>query len=408
MISNKKIILVLFLVIFLVCSIEFISANQVNLSYDANGNLLQTDGEYYEYNSFNQLERVRLDNSSGTILSEYFYDADGARYKKVEYFSGATNETTYYVNENFVRIVNTSGTFDTVYYYDENTLVGRKDPNESVYYYHPDYIGSTSLVTSNSSQIVEENQYNPFGSVISGGASKYLFTGKEFDRESDIYYYGARYYDPYIGRFTQPDSMLQDPTNPQSLNRFSYALNNPLKYTDSSGHYIDTVFDIGSLAWSIHDLKQDPHSILNWVALAADIGTLALPVVAAGGTGVRALKVADKALETAADVNKAENVVDAGKIAEKGLEAIDAKNLPKEAQETIQKVGKGDISGLEPHTFKNKEGYLPKNSDPKYYTAYDVKAEGVSERGVDRLIIGKNGETYYTNDHYKTFSEVKS
>jgi hypothetical protein len=47
---------------------------------------------------------------------------------------------------------------------------------------------------------------------------------------------GARWYDPALGRFISPDSIVPQPGNPQSLNRYSYVLNNPLKYTDPSGH----------------------------------------------------------------------------------------------------------------------------------------------------------------------------
>jgi RHS repeat-associated protein len=51
-----------------------------------------------------------------------------------------------------------------------------------------------------------------------------------------LYYYGARWYDPTLGRFAQADSIVPEPNNPQSLNRFSYSLSNPLNYTDPSGH----------------------------------------------------------------------------------------------------------------------------------------------------------------------------
>jgi uncharacterized protein RhaS with RHS repeats len=54
----------------------------------------------------------------------------------------------------------------------------------------------------------------------------------------ELYYYGARYYDPQIGRFISPDTIVPDPANPQTLNRYSYCLNNPLKYTDPSGNTI--------------------------------------------------------------------------------------------------------------------------------------------------------------------------
>ena len=54
-----------------------------------------------------------------------------------------------------------------------------------------------------------------------------------------LYYYGARYYDPAIGRFISADIIVQSPANPQTLNRYSYCINNPLKYIDPTGHYVE-------------------------------------------------------------------------------------------------------------------------------------------------------------------------
>jgi RHS repeat-associated protein len=71
-----------------------------------------------------------------------------------------------------------------------------------------------------------------------------LFTGQRLD-STGLYYYGARYYDPQIGRFISPDTIVPDPANPQSLNRYSYCLNNPLKYTDPTGHW-PSWSDVGS------------------------------------------------------------------------------------------------------------------------------------------------------------------
>ena len=64
----------------------------------------------------------------------------------------------------------------------------------------------------------------------------YTFTGQEDDDELGLYNYKARLYDPLLGRFISPDSIVPNPEDPQSLNRYSYCLNNPLKYTDPSGH----------------------------------------------------------------------------------------------------------------------------------------------------------------------------
>ncbi len=61
------------------------------------------------------------------------------------------------------------------------------------------------------------------------------FTGQRLDESTGLYYYGARYYDPALGRFVQADTIVPEPGNPQALNRYAYVLNNPLRYTDPSG-----------------------------------------------------------------------------------------------------------------------------------------------------------------------------
>lgn len=67
----------------------------------------------------------------------------------------------------------------------------------------------------------------------------YLFTGQKWDSATGLYKMGDRYYDPTLGRFISPDSFIPDPGNPQDLNRYSYAGNNPLKYTDPTGHCME-------------------------------------------------------------------------------------------------------------------------------------------------------------------------
>ncbi|GEM_PF-5653187 len=66
-----------------------------------------------------------------------------------------------------------------------------------------------------------------------------LFTGQRLDA-TGLYYYGARYYDPAIGRFISADTVVQNLANPQTLNRYSYVVNNPLRYIDPTGRvYVD-------------------------------------------------------------------------------------------------------------------------------------------------------------------------
>lgn len=205
-----------------------------DLIYDENGNLIQDAQYYYEFDSLNQLTKVKQGNENGKVIAEYFYDELGVRVKKVE-FAGNNNITTYYIG-NFVRVANEENNSDTIYYYHSGQLIATKS-GDSKYFYHPDHLGSTNVITDESGDLVEKTTYMPFGEVIEGGSSRYLFTGQEKDQETSLMYYGARYYSPFLRRFTQPDTIIQNVYDPQSLNRYSYVRNNPLKYTDPEGHW---------------------------------------------------------------------------------------------------------------------------------------------------------------------------
>lgn len=88
--------------------------------------------------------------------------------------------------------------------------------------------------------------------------------------ELGLVYMNARYYVPYINRFLSPDTIVPDPTNPQSFNRYSYSLNNPVKYTDPSGHCVfappfDTAVCIALLAFVMTgDSAQPPQPPPNY------------------------------------------------------------------------------------------------------------------------------------------------
>ncbi len=145
--------------------------------------MVQDSQSYYEYNSFNQLSKIRDGNSTGTVISEYLYDSDGNRIRKSDRIK---NETVFYFNPNFLRVINATGTFDTIYYYADSQLIARKDPDGKKYFYHPDHLGSTTLVTNESGAVVEDTNYKPFGEPLYDAKSRYLYTGKERDSESGL------------------------------------------------------------------------------------------------------------------------------------------------------------------------------------------------------------------------------
>jgi RHS repeat-associated protein len=109
------------------------------------------------------------------------------------------------------------------------------------YYYHKDHLGSTAAVTDETGQKKEGTTYEPFGSSRSHEGtdiSAYKFTDQELDNETNLYNYDARLYDPVLGMFVTPDSIVPDEYDPQMLNRYAYCRNNPLIYTDPSGHKV--------------------------------------------------------------------------------------------------------------------------------------------------------------------------
>ncbi len=113
-------------------------------------------------------------------------------------------------------------------------------------YYHPDSLGSNVLVTNRSGEIVERGVYRPFGQRASSAPEheddvRHQFTGQEYDPESELTYFGARYYDPVVGRFISHDPaafderLLEVERRPQFLNGYSYVLNRPTRLLDPNG-----------------------------------------------------------------------------------------------------------------------------------------------------------------------------
>jgi len=231
--------LFLTLIFFISSSIAPVFA-AITYLYDQNGNMTSDGIKCYEYNEANQVKKVKNCSNNQTI-AEYVYDYQGNRLVKKTYSNGSLQKTTFSPNDGYetVKLASNSATQNTSYYFANDQLITKKNPDGTKNYYHNDHLGSTAILSNQSGGLVEETKYDPWGEVKAGGTkSKFLFTGQEKDLETNLNYYNARYYDSHIRRFTQPDDIIQNPFNPQSLNRYSYVLNNPLRYTDPTGHCI--------------------------------------------------------------------------------------------------------------------------------------------------------------------------
>ncbi|WNY24070.1 hypothetical protein MmiHf6_13950 [Methanimicrococcus hongohii] len=199
---------------------------ETNLFYDPNGNLIEDSSFVYIYNDANRLTEVLKKSEDNRTIAEFIYDESGNRIKKIE-----DGIVSYYISEDF----DVEDGEETVYYFANGNRVA-KNSTEGTFWYLDDHLGSTNVMIDSEGELVERTLYYPFGSHREGGEEKYSFTGKEFDSEIGLYYYGARYYNPKTFVFTQADTLIPDYYNPQSLNRYSYCYNNPLIYEDPDGH----------------------------------------------------------------------------------------------------------------------------------------------------------------------------
>jgi RHS repeat-associated protein len=123
------------------------------------------------------------------------------------------------------------------YYFNGQRVAMRK--GGVLYYLAADHLGTTSVVMDDQGSKVAESRHYPYGQERWRNGTLptgYRFTGQRSVSSVQLTVMGARWYDAYINRFISPDTIIPQPGNPQSLNRFSYTLGNPLRYIDPSGH----------------------------------------------------------------------------------------------------------------------------------------------------------------------------
>lgn len=207
-------------------------------SYDAAGNMLTDgiNGWTYVYDAENRI------TTAGSVT--YTYDADGRRVKK-------SSGTNYWYGPTGVVLSETdsSGNWTNYIFFGGQRLA--RNVSGDIKYYITDHLHSTAVFADKSGSILDDNDFYPWGGLIPGvgqttNNNTIKFTGQYRDSESNLDYFGARYYENATGRFMSPDWAAK-PTNvpyaefgdPQSLNLYSYVRNSPIVRVDTNGHFND-------------------------------------------------------------------------------------------------------------------------------------------------------------------------
>ncbi len=199
--------------------------------YDANGNMVTRteNGVTYQqqFDAENRLSVV-TDTVTGQV-TRFVYDGDGNRVLRI-----GPEGTTVYIGDYYEK----QGSVVTKYYYAAGQRVALR-VGGALYFLHGDHLGSATLTTDINGNRVGELRYTPYGVTRYEWGStptNRRYTGQSWEGFG-LYDYGARMYSPSLGRWISADTIVPDPLNPQSLNRYSYVYNRPLVYIDRDGHF---------------------------------------------------------------------------------------------------------------------------------------------------------------------------
>jgi RHS repeat-associated protein len=220
--------------------------------YDGNGNLIsKTRNEDvsqalsaedklaanhwdYEYDLHDRLTKVKRD---GTVVASYVYDASGMRIAR----NGADGTSTCYSYSPNGKLLYETIRNGTQNIYERSsvligsTIIGwteKVNNVEKAYFAITDHLGSVTVITDKDGQAVWRSEYSPYGTINGAEGSidfQGIFTGKEVDLETGLYYFNARWYDPETGRF-----ITEDPAR-DGVNWYAYCGNNPLNRIDPTG-----------------------------------------------------------------------------------------------------------------------------------------------------------------------------
>ncbi|MHB8173922.1 MAG: RHS repeat domain-containing protein [Nitrospirota bacterium] len=212
---------------------RMLTRDTAHYAYDANGNTIsKTDASgvtNYKYDFENRLIEVDLPNNT---VAKYEYDALGRRIEK-----NVNGVIKRYLYDGYNILAEYDSNGNQTARYTQNLAID--DPlamtrGGSVYYYHKDALGSITALTDVNGQTAQTYAYDSFGNIASQTGNienPFTYTGREYDQETGLYYYRARYYDSRAGRFIN-----EDPIGFWGgINFFGYVSNDPIIGKDALG-----------------------------------------------------------------------------------------------------------------------------------------------------------------------------
>jgi RHS repeat-associated protein len=233
--------------------------------YDNNGNLItdQLDGSTLrtiDYNAFNKPTLITVNGgrklsptdsaNTGSSTTEFFYGANQMRYKQVKNANGE-QETTLYIGKAYEEVRSINKTVKKVFLDDIAQItetITASGSEHRIGFFHKDRLGSTIAIVDDNGNVMEARSFDAFGKprkedlsdkgVAAIGSELYKrgFTDHEHLDDSQLIHMNGRAYDYNLGRFLSVDPFIQEPGNSQSMNPYSYIMNNPLAGPDPSGY----------------------------------------------------------------------------------------------------------------------------------------------------------------------------
>ena len=203
------------------------------------------------YNSF--LQPVSIEESIYRL--EYTYGSDGNRIKSELKKNDIVVQTKYFL-DGYEMITDSTGTYFVQYLGiadKQIAIIHSQNGIHTPHYTYMDHLGSILMVTNAAGNIEAQQNFDPWGRRRSATTWEYIdenlplglpiwlyrgYTGHEHLPHFRLINMNGRMYDPEVGRMLSPDNYIQDGGYSQNYNRYSYALNNPLKFTDPDGNVI--------------------------------------------------------------------------------------------------------------------------------------------------------------------------